>query len=134
MNADWWALIAQILVLIGAIVAAVISQRSSRKQPVRDEAEAGHVNVDADRLRQTIENMNEQSNARRDIRIAQLHGFLLLDQEYHLVVIANERKLISIVKELILMVQELGGDCSHIIVPLPSPLPPPIPDPPPIPV
>lgn len=134
MNANWWALIAQIIVLIGAIIAAYFGQRSTRKQPIVDEAEATHANVDSDRLRQTIENMNEQSNGRRDLRIAQLHGFLLLDQEYHLVVIANERKLISIVKELIVMVEDLGGDCSHIIVPAPSPLPPPIPDPPPLPV
>lgn len=133
MNANWWALIAQILVLIGALIAAYLGQRSTRKQPQKDEADAGHVNVDTNRLRQTIENMNEQSNARRDIRIAQLHGFLLLDQEYHLIVIANERKLISIIKELIEMVRELGGDTSHIIVPPPSPAPPPIPDPPPIP-
>lgn len=133
MNANWWALIAQILVLIGALAAAAINQRSTRKQPLKDDAEATHVNVDSNRLRQTIENMNEQSNARRDIRIAQLHGFLLLDQEYHLIVIANERKLISIVNELIDLVKSLGGDCSHIIVPPPSPLPPPIPDPPPIP-
>lgn len=132
MSTDLWVLAGQILALLGAIFTVVWSQRNSRRQPKVDDAEVDHTEVDTDRLRETVEQMNEKSNARRDIRIAQLHGYLLQDYEWHLIVVMNERKMLAIITELMHMIEKLGGDASHIVIPEASPPPPPIPPPPPV--
>lgn len=131
--ANWFILAGQLLILIGVIFTAVYGNRWRRAQPIVDETTAVHTGVDSDRLRQTIEQMNETANARRDTRLAQLHAYLLADYEWHLVVVTNELTMVTLIKRLIKMVEELGGDTSGITIPPPSPPPPPIPDPPPIP-
>lgn len=132
MKPDLLVLIGQILTLVGAIFTVVWSVRNGRRQPQVDDAEVERTEVDTDRLRETVESMNEKSNTRRDIRIAQLHGYLLQDYEWHLIVVTNERQLRQCIAELLHIVETLGGDCSHVHIPEPTPPPPPIPPPPPV--
>lgn len=128
---NWVPLIAQVLVLAGVVITVLWGARHQRRQPLVDEATAEHTEIDGDRLRQTIEDMNEKSNARRDLRLAQFHSYLLMDSEWHYVVINNERKLLAVVRELVALLDGLKADITHIIIPDLSPPPPAVPEPPP---
>lgn len=132
MNVNIGVLIGQLLIFgLGAAVLAWDRQRDKHK-PAVDVATASHTDIDSDRLRQTIEEMSLKSNAWRDTWLWQLQGYLNIDSGWHLEVIINQRMLLALIRELISMVESLGGDVSHIVIPPESPPPPPIPAPPPV--
>lgn len=132
MDINVGVLIGQLLVFgLGVAVLAWDRQRD-RHKPSVDQSTAVHTDIDSDRLRRTVEEMSLKSNAWRDTWLWQLQGYLNLDSGWHLQVVANERLMLSLIRELIAKVGELGGDVSGITLPSETPPPPVIPVPPPV--
>lgn len=130
MDINIGVLIGQFLVFGLGIAMLLWDRQRDKHKPEVDQSTVAHTDIDADRLRRTVEEMSLKSNAWRDTWLWQLQGYLNLDSGWHLQVVANERVMIGIIKELIGMINELGGDTSGIILPLESPPPPQIPAPP----
>lgn len=125
-------LIGQLLVFGLGIAALIWDRQRDKLKPKVDESDIEHTGVDSERLRRTVDEMSRASNAWRDTWLWSLQEYLNQDATWHLNILANQRLMLTLIKELISQLQALGVDTSHVIIPIEPPPPPRIPDPPPL--
>jgi hypothetical protein len=126
MSAAWVSVISGLAGLItaaGAVVAVVLDRKRDRNKPALDSS-----NVDV--AKATLQQMIEEGNYYRDVRIWQLEGYVDLDRVWHRQSIETTHRLIAIVRMLLALLKDAGVDTPDIEMPAEPPPPPEIPKPP----
>jgi hypothetical protein len=134
VNVNWAVVSPSLLLALVALGSLVREWQRDKKHADVDVAEADRITVDKERLRATLESMAEEMNAYRDTRLAQLHGYLYLDAEWHIEVVTFSRMMIELVTHLLGELSGLGVNVAKYSVPREPGPPPAIPIPPPRPV